>query len=313
MKEINLPLHRKYRPDSFDEIYGNRSTIKALQQKVEEGITTTFLFYGKRGTGKTTTARIVANEFDTSKINISPYDISDVGLKDFARHIKSLVRYAPLNGGNRVFIFDECQDASKGFWNAMLTTLEEPPKDNYFILCTTNPEKLPAAIKSRCADFKFSPLNKKESLSLLNDTCDKEKVDYLSNDILEAISSKVEGIPREALILLDKIIDIEGDEEIYEMIESHVSMVKDSEDLRVLSRALIDGKSWKIIKEVLKKIEVEPESIRYAILNYVAAVLLNSDGKAADRLFLVAEEFKESFMYSGRAGLYTACYTCTKF
>uniref|UniRef100_A0A6M3KYI5 Putative DNA polymerase n=1 Tax=viral metagenome TaxID=1070528 RepID=A0A6M3KYI5_9ZZZZ len=313
MTEIKLPLHRKYRPNSFEELYGNRTTLKALKQKVEEGITTTFLFYGKRGTGKTTAARIVAKELGASSMDTFEYDTADVGLKDFARSQKTMVRFAPLSGGVRVTIYDECQDASKGFWDAMLKTLEEPPKNNYFILCTTNPEKLPAAIKSRCSDFKFTPLNSKECLALLNIICDKEKVDYLPKDILEAIYEKVEGVPREALILLDKIIDMEGDEEILKVIESHISVAIDSEDLRLLSRALIDRKSWKIVRELLKKVDAEPESIRHSILNYIATVLLNSDGIVADRLFLIIEEFKETFIYSGRARLFAACYACTKF
>ena len=278
---------------------------------MEEGSITTLLFFGKRGTGKTTMARIVARELDASEIK--EYDVADIGLKDFARAQKSFIRFAPLSGGKRVTIYDECQDASKGFWDAMLKTLEEPPKDNYFILCTTNPEKLPAAIKSRCSDFKFMPLTNRESLSLLKDVCKKEKVDYLSDDILKAIGDKVEGIPREALVLLDKVIDMEDDEEILNIIDAHVSIIVDNEDLRILARALIDGKSWKIVRELLKKVDAEPESIRHSILNYIASVLLNSDGKAADRLFLIVEEFKETFIYSGRARLFAACYACTKF
>ena len=313
MTEIKLPLHRKYRPQSFDEVYGNRTTVKALRLKIEEGATTTFLFHGKRGTGKTTVARIVAKEMGAGGIDIYEYDVADVGLKDFAREQKQMTRFAPLSGSKRVTIYDECQDASSGFWNAMLKTLEEPPRNNYFILCTTNPEKLPAAIKSRCSDYKFSSLNTKESLALLQDICDKEKVDYLSGDVLKAICDKVEGVPREALILLDKVVDIEGEKEIFEVIESYVSVSVDSEDLRLLARALIDGKSWKLIRELLKRIDAEPESIRHAVLNYVASVLLNSDGKAADRLFLIVEEFKETFIYSGRARLFAACYACTKF
>jgi len=316
MTENKLPLHRKYRPEFFEEIYGNRTTLNALKQKVEEGVTTTFLFYGKRGTGKTTAARIVAKELGASSMDTFEYDTADVGVKDFARSQKTMVRFAPLSGGVRVTIYDECQDASKGFWDAMLKTLEEPPKNNYFILCTTNPEKLPAAIKSRCSDFKFSPLNSKECLALLKDVCDKEKVNYLSDDILKEIYEKVEGVSREALVLLDKIIDMEDDDEILKVIESHISVMVDSEDLRLLSKALIEGKSWKIVQGLLKKIDkmdIEPESIRHSVLNYIAATLLNSDEKKADRLFLIVEEFKETFIYSGRARLFAACYACAKF
>jgi len=313
MIEQKLPLHRKYRPESFDEVYGNRTTIKALKLKIEEGATTTFLFHGKRGTGKTTVARIVAREMGAGGIDIHEYDVADVGLKDFAREQKQMTRFAPLSGNKRVTIYDECQDASAGFWNAMLKTLEEPPKNNYFVLCTTNPSKLPDAIKSRCASFRFSPLNSKEAISFLNSICDKEKVDYLDDDVLEAIADKTESIPREMLTLLDKVIDIEEKNEIFDIIESHVSMSVDNEDLRELAKALLAGKSWKIVRGMLKRIELEPESIRHSILNYVASVLLNSDGKAADRLFLIVEEFKETFIYSGRARLFAACYACTKF
>lgn len=311
MTEQKLPLHRKYRPESFDEIYGNKSTIKALRLKIEEGAVTTFLFHGKRGTGKTTAARITARETGAGDIDIHEYDVADVGLKDFAREQKVVSRFNPLSGGKRVTIYDECQDASAGFWNAMLKTLEEPPKGNYFILCTTNPAKLPDAIKSRCASFHFSPLNSKEAVSFLKDICKEEKVE-IDSEVLEAVAEKTECIPREMLVLLDKVIDVEGDV-VFDIIDSHVSMSVDSEDLRELTKALLAGKSWKMVSSLLKSIDTEPESTRYAIMNYIAAVLLNSEKEKADRAFLIIEEFKNTFIYSGRAGLYSACFACTKF
>lgn len=311
-QEDNLPIHRKYRPTTFGEMYGNKITIKLLEKEIEERTVTTFLLYGIRGTGKTTAARILAKELNASKMNTYEFNISNDRGIDQARKIIDMMKFVPFDGKARVMVLNECHRATVDFWNAMLEVLEEPKKNNYFILCTTEPKKLLKSVRSRCEDYEFKPLTKRDTLALLNYICDEEDIE-VSEELLTKIYNMTDGIPREALVLLGKVFKTKNDEDAEEAIEAHLIMTEDIAENIELIRALIDGKSWKIVKGILKKIEDEPERIRWGCLNYIAKVLLDSDGESAARLFLILEEFQERFIYSGKAGLYCACYACTRF
>ena len=311
-QEENLPIHRKYRPTTFEEMYGNKTTIKLLEKEVEKKTVTTFLLHGKRGTGKTTAARILANGFDASDMNIYEFNISNQRGIDQARSIIEMMRFVTFDGKSRVMVLNECHRATPDFQHAMLEALEEPKPNNYFILCTTEPKKLLKTIRSRCEDYEFKELMKRDMLALLNDICDKEDID-VSDELLNKISDMTDGIPREALVLLGKVFKTNNDEEAEEVIESHLIITDDMVENIELINALKDGKSWKTIREILKGIEDEPESIRWGVLNYMSKVLLSSDGDRAERIFLILEEFKDTFIYSKKPGLYCACYACTKF
>lgn len=307
-----LPFHRKYRPKDFSKVYGNKNVIKTLQTKVEEGITTTYLLTGPRGTGKTTCGRIIAKELGCNlKIDFYELDLGDVGLKDKARKIKENLQFVSFSGGPKVYLLDECQEASAGFWQSMLKTLEEPPHNTFFILCTTDPQKLPITIKSRCSQFIFKQLTSKEMIKFLLNICKKENIDF-DQKILKEISNKTDGIPREALILLDQIKGLQEDDDVYEAIANYVPNADDNVEVKELIYALMNGNSWKKISVILSRLDIEPESARYAVIGYLSKVLLNSDGSKADKIFMILEEFKESFMYSKMAGLYCACYACSK-
>jgi len=303
-------LHIKYRPSTFDELYGNKVMLKVLKSKVEERKTSTYILAGERGTGKTTTARIMAEELGLkSKRDLKEYDIADIGLKDKARQIKEDLRYKPFSGGNRVLILDECQEASAGFWQAMLKTLEEPPHDTYFILCTTDPQKLPKAILSRCSPYLFGKLTVKMIVELLKGVCDKEGADF-PNTVLEEIAKKTDGIPRESLVLLDKVIDLDSTDEIDEIILNHFTGESFDKTAFEIARELLNGKKkWDKIAELIKKIENDNwEAARLTILGYMATVLLGGNERAEE----IGSLFMENTFYSKKFGFVQACFLANK-
>ena len=303
---MSLPL--KYRPQTFDEVLGskNKSMIASLKTVLEkESKPKTILLQGPSGCGKTTTARIIAGEFGARDIDIKELNISNTRGIDAARAIIDNVRHKSLGGKCKVIILDECHLATKEFQNTMLKTLEEPPPNTYFILCTTEPEKLLPTIKTRATTYQVSPLMNNEVLKLLKVVCKKEgkKVD---EKVLQEIVRVAEGCPREALTVLDAVIDMDNTgDQIQAIIDQTVS----ESSLKELCIALLNSKSWKVTSEILKNLEGEPESIRYGILGYMNSVLLNSGNIRASDIIII---FENNFYDSKKAGLNNACFMVSK-
>jgi len=163
----NLPLQLKYRPKNFENFIGNNSTITALKSSLDKKTVRCYLIHGKSGCGKTTLARIIATKLGATDRDIKELNVSNQRGIDKARKIITLTIYRPL-GGVRVFILDEAHRSTVDFQNAMLKIMEEPPKGNYFVLCTTEPEKLLETIKNRCSIFHVRELSIDEITILLN-------------------------------------------------------------------------------------------------------------------------------------------------
>ena len=161
-----IALYRKYRPSSFDDVLGQEHIVKVLKGALKLGnIAHAYLFFGTRGTGKTSVARIMAQELKTSDADIYEIDAaSNRGIDDI-RELRDSVRTLPFNSDYKVYIIDEVHMLTKEAFNALLKTLEEPPKHVIFILATTELDKVPETIISRCQTFTF----KKPTLSVLKD------------------------------------------------------------------------------------------------------------------------------------------------
>ncbi len=159
-------LYRKYRPESFDTVLGQEHIVKVLKGAIALGnVSHSYLLHGSRGTGKTTIARIIASELETADEDIFEIDAaSNRGIDDI-RELREGVSSAPFNSKYKVYIIDEVHMLTKEAWNALLKTLEEPPAHVIFILATTEIDKVPETIVSRCQVFNF----KKPSLSILKE------------------------------------------------------------------------------------------------------------------------------------------------
>jgi len=195
-----------------------------------------------------------------------------------------------------------CHKLTSDAQHAVLKILEDTPKHVYFILCTTEPERLLNTIRTRCTKFQVSSLTKRKLSSLIKFVLEEENIEGISDKVVSEIVKVSEGSPRNALVLLDSVIDLSSEEE---MISTVVDFSVKKEVVIDLCRGLLEGKSWKTIGKILSGIDDEPEKVRYAVLGWMNTVLLKSEN---DRAALVITNFLDSFMYTGKAGLTLACY-----
>jgi DNA polymerase-3 subunit gamma/tau len=304
-----MALMTKYRPKDFDSFYGSADTVTALHNTVNraiEDIPNTFLFHGPSGCGKTTLARIVANVYlKASGRDIIEIDSADYRGIDSVRDIRKKMHLSPISGSQSVvYILDECHQMTKDAQNALLKALEDTPKKTFFMLCTTEPEKLLKTIQTRSVSFKVDLLEDDIMEELIAEVCEEEKF-TLSKKHISMLVNKAEGSPRQALNLLDKVVGLDKDEigDIFENFTTQETRAKE------LAQALIYQHSWAKVKVILKDLVDDPEGTRRAVMGYCTAVLLGNSKKNFElRAFLVLDAFKETFFYSGKAGLVHACY-----
>lgn len=157
MSEIYVALYRKYRPQTFEDVVGQSQVVALLKKAIEDKkISHAYLFCGGRGTGKTTVARIFARDIGCNPEDIIEIDAASNRGIDEIRELRDAVRTSPFSSPYKVYIIDEAHMLTKEAANALLKTLEEPPRHVIFVLATTDPEKLPATIVSRCQKVIFS-------------------------------------------------------------------------------------------------------------------------------------------------------------
>lgn len=224
-------IYRKYRPTTFDEVFGQDHITKTLKSQVESGrVGHAYLFTGSRGTGKTTSARILAravnclhpkngspcNECEVCKALSAPVNMdvveldaaSNNGVED-ARQLREQVNYTPVHGKYKVFIIDEVHMLTSSAFNALLKTLEEPPSHVIFILATTDPQRLPATILSRVLRFDFHLVETDLLAKNIAEIFDKEGFKY-EMDAVQLIAKLGEGSVRDSLSIADVCINVDG-------------------------------------------------------------------------------------------------------
>ena len=208
-----IVLSRKWRPEDFDQVVGQEHVTKILLNALLTGkISHSYLFSGPRGVGKTTVARILAKKINNFKDIDSSLDIieldgaSNRGI-DEIRDLKDSIQYVPTSGKYKVFIIDEAHMLTKEAFNALLKTLEEPPAHAVFILATTEIQKIPPTISSRCQKYEFKKISSLDISEHLKSVLNKEGY-KVEKEALKLIALKADGSLRDALSLADKVITL---------------------------------------------------------------------------------------------------------
>jgi DNA polymerase III, subunit gamma and tau len=204
-------LYRKYRPQSFKDIVGQNHIVSVLNNAIEKNqISHAYLFYGPRGTGKTSVAKIFANEvnknevYQKENVDIIEIDAASNNGVDEVRDIKEAIKFLPSEGRYKVYIIDEVHMLTTAAFNALLKTLEEPPAHVIFILATTEIHKIPATILSRCQRFEFKNLSVKQLEDRLKYISENESLD-IEEDAIKKIATLAKGGLRDAISILDQV------------------------------------------------------------------------------------------------------------
>jgi len=233
--KLNITLYRKYRPQKFEEIAGQEYVTRAIKNSLRENkLSHAYLFTGSRGVGKTTLARLIAkgvNCLNSENVTDNPCGVCDncreisQGISmdmieidaasnrgiDEIRELKEKINYQPIKGRKKIYIIDEVHMLTKEAFNALLKTLEEPPAHVLFILATTEIDKIPDTVVSRCQRYDFLPIDKKDITNLLKGVAEKENID-IDDESLELIYRKSEGSARDSFSIFEQVIsNFEGE------------------------------------------------------------------------------------------------------
>ena len=252
-------LYRKYRPQIFEDVVGQEHIERTIKNAIaQDKVSHAYLFTGPRGTGKTTTARLLAKallcekgptaepdgtcddcEMIAAGEHPDVYELdaaSRTGVENVREEIIGRVQFAPTRGRYKVYIIDEVHMLSTAAFNALLKTLEEPPSHVVFILATTDPQKVPETIHSRCQRFDFRRISTEAMVSRLGAICTAENVEF-EGEALELIAHRAEGGMRNALTSLEQLIAF-GDGAVTMEVAERMLGAVDSTDLADIVRTI---------------------------------------------------------------------------
>jgi DNA polymerase-3 subunit gamma/tau len=308
-------IYRKFRPNIFDDVLGQEHVTRTLKNQIlTDNIAHAYLFSGIRGTGKTSTAKIFSravnclnnhdgnpcNEceicrsiLDETNMDVIEMDAaSNNGVEDI-RELRDKVKFLPVKSKYKVYIIDEVHMLSKGAFNALLKTLEEPPEHLLFILATTEPQKIPATILSRCQRFDLKRIKSSVIVENMIKICDEIGLEY-DEKALKLIAANSEGAMRDALSILDRCVSFNDDRIDYDTVINLLGTVNYQSVLKV-ANLLIDRdikNTMMLVDEILnmgKEISIFLDELIVCFRNMLIIKTTNS----TDNLLRISEEEAE--------------------
>ena len=307
-----MALYRKFRPKIFDDVVGQEHITKTLKNQIKANrVAHAYLFSGGRGSGKTSTAKILAravnclnpqdgepcNECEICKqalentlIDVSEIDAASNNGVDNIRDIREEVEFIPTNAKYRVYIIDEVHMLSTGAFNALLKTLEEPPKHVIFILATTEPQKLPVTILSRCQRFDFKRISIENIIKRLKIICSESSIE-IEDAALKIIAKMSDGAMRDAISILERCI-ADGDVKITEEKIRELVGIPEIEYLLQISKDLILNDASSVLQDAEKIINEgkDLEVFTWETIKFIRDLLLL---QMSDDLIIYKDEEKD--------------------
>lgn len=292
-------IYRKYRPDTFDKVYGQKHITDILKNQIEtKNISHAYIFSGSRGTGKTSCAKIFAraincldlqdgnpcnkcencmSSLEESTLDIVEMDAASNRRIDDIRELRDKVIYPPTKLKYKVYIIDEAHMITNEGFNALLKIMEEPPKHLVFILATTEIDKIPQTILSRCQRYEFKMINAKDISDnikyILNDLSRK-----MDDDAIELIANKADGAMRDALSILDQVLSIEKENITKQDINDILGIV-DNTGIFKLVNSIIKKDATEVLDNLYTISHNKPvENVMDELLNHFRNLLLSKNG-----------------------------------
>src|SRR3989344_5999807 len=276
-KEVkHTTLYRAYRPQTFKEVHGQSHVVDVLAKAIKnKKIAHAYLFAGSRGTGKTSVARILARELGVSDKDMYEIDAASNTGVDNIRELREGVHVVPFDSPYKFYIIDEAHMLSRAAWNAFLKTLEEPPPHAIFVLATTERDKIPDTIQSRCEIYNFKQPTREVLAGVIEDVAKAEGYS-LKRSASELVALLAEGSFRDALSILQKVLAVSDNKKIEVAEVEAVSGAPRGEVVREILSALAKKDAASALKGVRSAIDanVDPRILAKLLIHRMRVVLL---------------------------------------
>lgn len=303
-------LYRKYRPRKLTDVFGQDAAVEAIQKWLDgDAVPHAIGLTGPSGTGKTTIARILRRKIGAGeKRDFKEINCADKNGIDSVREIQRGSNLYPI-GKARMYLLDEAHQLTSQAQNGLLKILEDPPEFSYFVICTTDPQKLINTIHTRLSIVALRSLAHAEIVKLVLQTC-KAEGKKLDKGVVEKLADHADGSARRALVILGSIIGLSDTRKQINLIESSDAKTEAIQ----IARALIDSRTdWRKMSALLKNCNLgDAEGMRNLVLSYCTSVLLGDNKKLWHRAGMIIDFFSESMFYSKRAGFVHKCWEVLK-